>query len=59
VAFGVEKQFLAPLSIRKIPMVGEKTYIQLRNMGVPKIQTIQEMTPDTMQRILGANGMTI
>ena len=40
-------------------MVGEKTYIQLRNMGVPKIQTIQEMTPDTMQRILGANGMTI
>jgi len=59
VDFGVEKQFLAPLSIRKIPMVGEKTYIQLRNMGIAKIQTLQEMTPDTMQRVLGANGVTI
>ena len=27
--FGLEKPFLAPLSIRKIPMIGEKTYFTL------------------------------
>jgi DNA polymerase-4 len=31
---GTEKHFLAPLSIRKIPMVGSKTYTKLRNMGI-------------------------
>ena len=31
---GLEKPFLAPLSIQKIPMVGEKTFMLLRNMGV-------------------------
>lgn len=56
---GTERHFLAPLSIRKIPMVGEKTYIQLRNMGIAKIQTLQEMDPETMQRVLGSNGVTI
>ncbi|MGF7029060.1 hypothetical protein [Sphingobacterium sp. HSC-15S19] len=29
---GTEKGFLAPLSIRKIPMVGEKSFTLLRNM---------------------------
>ncbi len=56
---GTEKPFLAPLSIRKIPMVGEKTYTQLRNMGISKIQTLQEMEADTMQRVLGQNGVSI
>jgi len=56
---GAEKLFLAPLSIRKIPMVGKKTYIQLRNMGISKIQTLQEMEADTMRRVLGQNGISI
>lgn len=56
---GGEKPFLAPLSIRKIPMVGEKTYLQLRNMGISRIQTLQEMPPETMHRVLGANGVSI
>lgn len=56
---GTEKPFLAPLSIRKIPMVGAKTYTQLRNMGISKIQTLQEMGVDTMQRVLGQNGIVI
>ena len=30
---GTERPFLAPLGIRKIPMVGEKTYQTLRNLG--------------------------
>jgi len=56
---GNEKLFLAPLSVRKIPMVGEKTYIQLRNMGIARIQTLQQMPPDIIQRVLGINGVTI
>ncbi|MCM4167247.1 DNA polymerase IV [Arenibacter sp. H213] len=54
--YGDEKPFLAPLSIRKIPMVGDKTYQTLRNLGLRQIKTIQEMPMDVMQRVLGANG---
>ena len=59
IAVGNEKEFLAPLSIRKIPMVGEKTYSLLRNMGIEKIKTIQEMPLELMQRVLGENGAVI
>lgn len=56
---GNEKRFLAPLSIRKIPMIGEKTYVQLRNMGIARIETIQQMEASIMERVLGLNGITI
>lgn len=56
---GYEKSFLAPLSIKKIPMVGDKTYQTLRNLGLRKIQAIQEMPVDLMQRVLGVNGGVI
>lgn len=56
---GTEKPFLAPLSIRTIPMIGDKTFLKLRNMGVSKIKTIQEMHVELMQRVLGENGITI
>ncbi|WP_411029795.1 DNA polymerase IV [Spongiimicrobium sp. 3-5] len=57
--YGYEKPFLAPLSIKKIPMVGDKTYQTLRNLGLRKIKTVQEMPMDLMQRVLGANGRVI
>lgn len=56
---GTEKGFLAPLSIRKIPMIGDKTYIQLRNMGISKCLTLQQMEAVTLRRVLGENGVTI
>lgn len=56
---GTEKLFLAPLSIRKIPMVGEKSYVLLRNMGIHRIHTLQAMEPFTLRRVLGENGLTI
>ena len=56
---GLEKPFLAPLSIQKIPMVGEKTFILLRNMGVEYIHTMQKMPIELIQRVLGANGKNI
>lgn len=56
---GTEKKFLAPLSISKIPMVGEKTYRLLRSMGVEQISTLQEMPVQLMERVLGDNGIVI
>ena len=57
--FGHEKPFLAPLSIKKIPMVGDKTYQTLRNLGIRQVKTVQEMPMDIMQRVLGLNGAVI
>jgi DNA polymerase IV len=59
IASGREKNFLAPLSIKKIPMVGDKTYQTLRDMGVLWIRTIQEMPPELMEQVLGQNGIMI
>ncbi|MEH6680472.1 MAG: DNA polymerase IV [Sediminicola sp.] len=56
---GYERSFLAPLSIKKIPMVGDKTYQVLRNLGLRQVRTIQEMPMDMMQRVLGAHGAVI
>jgi len=56
---GFEKEFLAPLSVKKIPMVGDKTYQTLRNLGVRHVKTIQEMPLEMIQKVLGANGTTI
>ena len=56
---GTERDFLAPLSIKKIPMVGEKTYQLLRGMGLVWIKTVQEMPVELMEQVLGANGRVI
>lgn len=56
---GSEKTFLAPLPINKIPMVGEKTGQQLRNMGVQYIRTVQEMPMELMAKAFGENGIVI
>lgn len=57
--FGYEKPFLAPLSIKKIPMVGDKTYQTLRNLGIRQVKTVQEMPKDVIRQVLGANGVLI
>ncbi len=59
VAQGVEKPFLAPLSIKKIPMVGDQTYKMLQGMGIEHIHTVQEMPIELMERLLGKNGIAI
>lgn len=56
---GLEKHFLAPLSISKIPMVGQQTQLTLYSLGVKKIQTIQEMPVELMEKVLGKNGISI
>ena len=57
--YGAEKNFLAPLSVKKIPMVGDKTYQTLRSLGIKQIKTIQEMPVELMGKALGKNGTGI
>ena len=57
--FGTEKTFLAPLSAGKIPMIGNKTFQKLLNLGVRKIETIQQMPVEMLESVLGKNGRTI
>lgn len=59
VDFGYEKDFLAPLSVKKIPMIGEKTYHLLRTMGIELVKTLQEMPIELLQNVLGENGGSI
>jgi len=56
---GDEKPFLAPLSVRKIPMVGEVTYKSLCDLGIKRIKTVQEMPLELMRRVFGKNGSAI
>ena len=56
---GTEKGFLAPLSVSKIPMIGEKTYKSLCDLGVRRIRSIQEMPLEMMERVFGKNGIVM
>jgi len=56
---GTEKPFLAPLSVKKIPMVGSATYKALCDLGVKRIKTVQDMPMELMHKVLGKNGLSI
>ena len=56
---GNEKPFLAPLSVKKIPMIGSKTYKVLCDLGVKRIQSIQEMPIELMENVFGKNGIVM
>ncbi len=51
--------FLFPLSIRKIPMIGKKSYQLLRSMGVSTIKTLSMIPPEMMMQVMGKNGIVI
>lgn len=53
------KPFLYPLSIRKIPMIGQQTFHLLRSMGVITIGTLSQIPPEMMEKLLGKNGIEI
>jgi len=53
------QSFLNPLSIRKIPIVGEKTFQLLSRIGIRKIQTLSEMPAEALQRMIGQNGIEL
>jgi DNA polymerase IV len=56
---GEEKSFLAPLSIRKIPMIGEQTYRMLRMRGIEKVATLSQMPVLYLTQLLGKSGLSL
>lgn len=56
---GFEKPFLAPLSIKKIPMVGDKTYQTFCNLGIKRVITVQQMPIEMLMAVFGKNGKMI
>jgi len=53
------RPFLNPLSVRKIPMVGEVTYQLLSRVGIRTIQTLSEIPTEVLQKIIGKNGIEL
>ena len=53
------QSFLDPLSIKKIPMLGPKTYKLLSSMGIEKIETLSQTSLELLERVLGKNGISL
>lgn len=52
-------RFLNPLSVRKIPMIGEVTSNLLTRLGIRNIQKLAETPAEVLQRMIGKNGLEI
>ena len=57
--YGFEKAFLAPLPIRKIPMIGKAAAQTLIHLGIDRVKLIQEMPVEMLTSVMGKNGQTI
>lgn len=53
------KPFLNPLSVKKIPMVGNQTFQLLSRIGVRTIQTLSEMPVEVLNQLIGKNGIEL
>jgi DNA polymerase IV len=51
--------FLDPLSIKKIPMIGQKTYHTLRSMGISTVYTLRSIPHEMLESLMGKNGTEI
>lgn len=56
---GDEKDFLAPLSVEKIPMIGKQTSSFLYDMGVRTVSTLRNMPLKFLTSAFGKNGISI
>jgi len=52
-------QFLDPLSVAKIPMVGNKTFQLLSSMGVLTIHNLRQIPPEMLETVMGKNGIEL
>jgi DNA polymerase-4 len=59
IAAGTEKDFLAPLGVEKIPMIGKQTASFLYDMGVRTVQTLRDMPLPFLVSALGKNGRSL
>ncbi|AEV31036.1 nucleotidyltransferase/DNA polymerase involved in DNA repair [Owenweeksia hongkongensis DSM 17368] len=53
------RPFMNPLSIKKIPMLGNATFQILARIGIRKVHTLADMPVEVLQRILGKNGISL
>jgi len=53
------RPFLNPLSIKKIPMLGDATFQLLSRIGVRQIHTLAEMPVEVLQQMIGKNGIDL
>lgn len=53
------RPFLNPLSVKKIPMVGDVTFQLLSRIGIRTIQTLSEMPVLVLQQMIGKNGQEL
>lgn len=56
---GLEKDYLAPLKIERMPGIGQKTGTLLQQMGVRTIKILSEIPIPMMQNLLGKNGIDL
>lgn len=56
---GQEKDFLAPLSVSKIPLCGKVTTQTLRNMGITNIGVLSQMPLKMLEKTFGKLGTTL
>ncbi|MBT1708623.1 DNA polymerase IV [Fulvivirgaceae bacterium PWU5] len=56
---GTEKEFLAPLGVEKIPMIGKQTASFLYDMGVRTVATLREMPMNFLVGAFGKNGVSL
>ncbi len=53
---GTEREYIAPLSTRKIPGIGKETYKKLSFMGVRQVRTLREVPMRLLEREFGKHG---
>ena len=53
---GMEKSFLQPLRVDKMPMIGEKTAQMLHRMGVDTVGSLAQIPRKVLERVFGKNG---
>jgi DNA polymerase IV len=59
IPFGMERTFLAPLSIGKLPGIGKETAYKLVRRGVEKIQTLSRIPIEMLEAMLGKTGIEL
>jgi DNA polymerase-4 len=56
---GTERDFLGPLAVEKIPMIGKQTASFLHDMGVRTVATLREMPLKFLVSAFGKNGASL
>ena len=59
IKFDEVRPFLDPLSVQKIPMVGNATYKTLSRIGIRTIKTLANIPEEVLVQLLGKNGTAL